>query len=284
MLSIDKLSFGFSGKAALFEELSLSVHPGHVYGLFGLNGAGKTTLLKLMSGLLFPQSGTCELNNVPVQKRAAVTLNDLFYLPEQYELRAIRAYDFVVEYSRFYTGFDHVEFNRIAGLFELDTSQLLTKLSYGQQKKFLIAFAFSCGASLLLLDEPTNGLDIPSKSQFRKVLASSDLEGRSIIISTHQVRDLAQSIDHMLVLDKGRITLNAGIDLLSERFNFGRISESEAKSRGMIYGEEVLGGYKAITLQNDVGAPSEIFDAELLFSAVIANPTAIHEALEEVTV
>ncbi len=84
----------------------------------------------------------------------------------------------------------------------------LNGLSHGQRKKFLIAFALSTNCSLLILDEPTNGLDIPSKSLFRKILVSSVAEEQLVLISTHQVKDIETIIDTIVVLDEGKIMYN----------------------------------------------------------------------------
>ncbi|MCH8568246.1 MAG: ABC transporter ATP-binding protein [Balneolales bacterium] len=291
MLHINSINFGFPvlnlglfKKPLLFENLSVNIEQNKVYGLFGLNGAGKTTLLNLMAGLLFPKSGSCVFKGVSLQERAPSSLDDLFFVPDQFDLMAVRGNDFLNQYAPFYSRFSREEFDRIAGLFDLSLEEKLTHLSYGQKKKFLIAFAFATGASLLLLDEPTNGLDIPSKSQFRKVLASADLVNRSVIISTHQVRDLAQSIDHTLILDKGNIVLDSSISTLSESLAFKTLPDSHPDLTKCIYSEQVLGGYKAITTKNGHADMSDPVDLELLFNAAINEQVKLNEAILEVQV
>ena len=101
------------------------------------------------------------------------------------------------------------------------------KFSHGQKKKFLIAFALATNTKILIMDEPTNGLDIPSKSAFRRIMASAADENRLILISTHQVRDLHSLIDMVTILEKGHILMNTSIYDLTEKLYFGAYQEKE---------------------------------------------------------
>jgi len=114
-------------------------------------------------------------------------------------------------YAPFYKKFDQNAYTTAINEFALPTDKKLTTLSYGQKKKFLVVFALATNCKLLLLDEPTNGLDIPSKSQFRKLLASMLTENKTFIIATHQVRDLETLIDTVVILDNGKIIFNQPI-------------------------------------------------------------------------
>jgi ABC-2 type transport system ATP-binding protein len=275
MIEITQLTFGY-GNHKLFDNLSLSLKPGHIYGLLGMNGAGKSTLLKNIAGLVFPWSGTCTLKNVDTSKRLPSSLKELFFIPEEVFLPAITAAQFVKSTAHFYPRFDHNQFNQILAEFDVPTDKVLTKLSYGQQKKALIAFGLSTNTSLLIMDEPTNGLDIPSKSQFRKIVASALTDDRCIIISTHQVRDLDNLIDIILILHKQQIAVAQSLDEIADKINFNVIPST---STDYIYAEESMNGLHAITLKIDGGYTR--VDMELLFNAVISNNETLTKALNK---
>ena len=151
--------------------------------------------------------------------------------------------------------------------FEVPADSRLNKLSFGQQKKVIIAFGLATNTSLLIMDEPTNGLDIPSKSQFRKIIASALTESRCIIISTHQVRDLDSLIDSLIVLHKQEIILNSSLDTISEKLKF--TSSSSANGKDVLYAEENLGGINTIIANTDESFSK--VDMELLFNSIISD-------------
>jgi len=265
MIEISNLSFGY-GKHKLFDHLNLSLKPGHIYGLLGMNGAGKSTLLKNIAGLATPWSGSCMVNNEISAKRNPSFLQELFFVPEDIYLPPIAAKQFAKSTGHFYPKFDGKQFDQLLADFDIPTERPLTKLSLGQQKKAYIAFALATNTALVIMDEPTNGLDIPSKAQFRKLVASVLTEDRCIIISTHQVRDLDNLIDTVLVLHNNHIILNQSLDEISEKLNFGIIP---ATSTDYLYAEQHLSGLNAI-IQNTNDSYTKV-DMELLFNAIINN-------------
>lgn len=271
MIQITNLTFGYKKNKILFNDLNLSLQSGAIYGLFGMNGAGKTTLLKHIAGLLFPQQGKCLVFDKPSGERIPEMLSNIFMIPEEFALPAVTGSTFSALHAPFYPRFDHFEFSRHLKEFDIDPEKNLTTLSYGQKKKFLIAFGLSANTSLLLLDEPTNGLDIPSKSQFRRIIASTANEDRCILISTHQVRDLASIIDQAIILDKGGVIFQKSIEQISDVFAFGKIKEED--TRNVVYAEEVLGGKAAIRRNNGINTQ---VDLELLFNAVIHDAASIN--------
>lgn len=280
MIRIKDLYFEFKPKQPLFSDLSLETTPGTIYGLFGLNGAGKTSLLKLMAGLLFPQSGSCELAGINVQKRMPPTLSELILLPEQFELPSMLAQDYVTLYAPFYPRFDGQQFLDLMAHFDLKGDEKLQTLSFGQQKKFMIAFALAANTRLLLLDEPTNGLDIPGKSQFRKALATSNTDERCVIISTHQVRDLGQTMDHVIILHEGAVLLNSGLQDIMQHLSTVHLPEKEATRT--LYAEPVLGGVKGIIPTAELSDTMELeFDMELFFNAAARRPEVIRKHIAE---
>lgn len=283
MISIKNLSFAFKKGKPLFKDLSLELEAGKIYGLFGLNGAGKTTLLNHMSGMLFPSRGECLLNGLPARDRTPAMLSDLFLVPEQFSLPSITGEEYTKIHAPFYPRFDAGQFESVIKELKVDTKAVLNELSYGQQKKFLIAFALATNTRALLMDEPTNGLDIPSKSQFRRIVASLDYSDRCIAISTHQVRDLGSMIDQISVIKNGEIVFNHRLSEIQEKLVFKKIKTEE--SQRYIYGEEILGGVQAICRADSANdETSGEIDLELLFNAIIEQTSAIQKEFKTTTV
>ena len=125
------------------------------------------------------------------------------------------------------------------------------------------------------MDEPTNGLDILSKSQFRKVLAATADENKCIIVSTHQVKDLENLIDRITVIDEGKILFDQTMDAIQSRLSF-RISFDAEEARGAIYSENSLKG-NALVARNTTGEESKV-DLELLYKAIILNRPGVLSA------
>jgi ABC-2 type transport system ATP-binding protein len=275
MIEITNLTFGY-GKKSLFQNLNLSLKAGHIYGLLGKNGAGKSTLLKNIAGLVFPTAGTCKVNGYTSKNRLPDFLQELFFVPEDIYMPAISARQFADSTGHFYPNFDNMQFSKILAEFDVPDNKPLTQLSFGQQKKVVIAFGISTNTSLLIMDEPTNGLDIPSKAQFRKIIASSLTEDRCVIISTHQVRDLDNLIDSILILHDQKIVVNTGMDQIAEKVNFGIIP---ADTTDYIYAEPTFSGLQAITLNTD-NSYSKV-DMEILFNAIITDNELLIKTLNQ---
>jgi ABC-2 type transport system ATP-binding protein len=263
MISIEKLVYHYPKQPRLFNDLSLHLGPGNIVGLLGKNGAGKTTLLRLITGLTFPLSGKIDVMGFKPLQRSPAMLNDVFFVPEEYFLPSIAISEYCKGHSLFYPKFDMDMFNRILLKFELWRGANLGNLSQGQRKKFYIAFTLATRCRLLVMDEPTNGLDIPSKILFRKIVASVLTDDQLVIISTHQVKDVENLIDQIVIIDQGRIIFNEPISAISNRLSFSETSSLQHDN--IIYSEQVPGGFKIITPKN---GQETIIDIELLFNAV----------------
>ena len=201
MIQLQNISFQYAGaEVPVFKQFSLSLQPGRIYGLLGPNGSGKSTLLYIMMGLLHVQEGRVEVDGRDASRRERRLLQDLYIVPEEFELPAMTLTEYVDTYRPFYPHFSPEVLNQCLKEFDLPASLHTSRLSMGQKKKVLMAFALACGTRYLLMDEPTNGLDIASKKQFRRVIASNMTDERTIIIATHQVHDVEQLLDHVLVL------------------------------------------------------------------------------------
>jgi len=218
MITIKDLTFWYSKQNKIFEKLNLELEAGHIYGLLGKNGAGKTTLLKLICGLSFPKSGTVAMDGLIPARRETGFLKDIFLVPEEISLPSLTPERFADLYGGFYPAFDLDQFREILGKLEVETVQKFTGMSHGQKRKAMIAFALAANTRYLFLDEPTNGMDIPSKAAFRSMLAASFFEEKTIILSTHMVRDLESMIDSVIILENHRIILNQSVDQNLETF------------------------------------------------------------------
>ncbi len=277
MVQLDTVSFSYQKKKPLFDELSLAIQPGGIYGLLGKNGAGKTSLLRIAAGLLAPDSGSSTVLGRESKLRHPDTLADIFFVPEEFFLPPITGRNYVKAYGPFYPAFSQDIFDDCVREFDIDTFVKLTTLSYGQRKKFLVAFALATGARLVLFDEPTNGLDIPSKSQLRKLLLTHLSDDRAFIVSTHQVRDLASVIDPIVIIDEGRIVFEYSVAEIDGSLRT-RVARTLDESLAL-YHEETLGGYAV--LEQAPASGDEQVDVELLFNAVMYHPDAVAQAIAD---
>lgn len=270
MITIQNLTFRYKKQEALFTDLSLEQSNGNIVGLLGKNGAGKSTLLQLISGLLQPQTGELSINGFKPFDRNPHFLADIYMVSEEFSFPSITIGLYIKATAPLYPKFDYVKMNNILQEFELDAKKNLNSLSHGQRKKFLIAFALSTNCSLLILDEPTNGLDIPSKSLFRKILVSSVSDEQLVLISTHQVKDIETIIDKIVVLDEGKMVFNETVSDISQQWQFKTVA-SLSGIETPVYQEKCLGGHRIIIPANS-DEETEI-DIELLFNAIIHKVT-----------
>ncbi|MES1216611.1 MAG: ATP-binding cassette domain-containing protein [Bacteroidota bacterium] len=267
MISIKNLHFSYK-KKKVFNGLSLQLSAGHIYGLLGKNGTGKSTLLRSMAGMLFPDTGSVEVLGHTPGKREPSFLSDVFMVAEEFYFPNVPISFLVKHQAPFYPKFSEQQFNKYISEFEIPADSTLQNMSYGQKKKVLISFGLATNASLLLLDEPTNGLDIMSKSQFRKVMAGALDEKKCIIISTHQVKDLENLIDRITIIDEGAILFDQDIEHIANKLSF-RISYDNAEIKESFYHEGSLKG-SAIVTENMEGEESKV-DLELLYKAIVTN-------------
>ena len=275
MININNISYRYPGqKKPVLSNFSLSLNEGRIYGLLGKNGTGKSTLLHLIAGLLRPQEGSvCSStgeaasdNNIATYKRLPEVLSDLYIVSEDFELPAISLDEYVQLLLPFYPRFNHEMLNSCLEAFELPTQMNLGQLSMGQKKKAYMSIALAANTRLLLMDEPTNGLDIPSKSQFRKVVAQCMADDRLIIVSTHQVHDVEQLLDHVLILSEEGMQLNASVADITDKYVF-EVRPSGQLDDTIIYAEPSLQGNIVMARRNADDAET-VVNLELLFNAV----------------
>lgn len=269
MLKVEEMAFSYRRNEYLLNKLSFEITPGGVYGLLGKNGSGKSTLLYLMTGLMFPQIGNITINGEPVRKRTPRLLQDIYLLPEEFDLPEVSIEMYVKNNASFYPRFNHEEFDNYLSIFELPQVKKLSQYSMGQKKKFIVSFALASNTRLLFMDEPTNGMDIPSKSQFRKAIALGMSDERSIIISTHQVRDLESMIDRVLILHNNTMALNESVSRIADKLEFIKTT-SKDDLQGCVYSTFTPDGFVGVRPNVD-GVDSQV-DLEVLFNSIISNP------------
>ncbi len=270
MLQVENISFSYRrGKKNVLDDFSLSLEKGRVYGLLGKNGAGKSTLLYLMSGLLTPKHGKVIYHDTDVRRRLPVTLQDMFLVPEEFELPPVSLVSYIELNSKFYPRFSKEDMVEYLHFFEMSLDTDLGALSMGQKKKVFMSFALATNTSLLLMDEPTNGLDIPGKSQFRKFIASGMTDDKTIVISTHQVRDIDKVLDHVLIMDNSRVLLDESISGICSRLLFVESDDRELARSALYTLPSVQGNF--LMLPNTEDEETEV-NLELLFGATLAMP------------
>ncbi|MDD5862009.1 MAG: ABC transporter ATP-binding protein [Prevotella sp.] len=268
MIEIKNLTYRYPGaKHPVFEDFSLTLEGNRIYGLLGKNGTGKSTLLYLISGLLRPTAGEVLLGGRRSFDRTPEMLEDLFLVPEEYDLPAMGLREYVKVNRMFYPRFSEEILTNCLRDFEIAPDVDLKALSMGQKKKVYMSFALATGTRLILMDEPTNGLDIPSKSLFRKVVARYMTEDRTMIISTHQVHDIESLLDHIVIIDQSEVLLNSSVSDLTARYAFRAISEQEAEGPDVVYTEPSIMGLAAI-LRRQPGEEETQVNLELLFDAI----------------
>ena len=268
MIQVKNITFGYPGaKKNVFTDFNLELEGNNICGLLGKNGTGKSTLLYLISGLLRAKKGEILVDGVGAGERNPNILNDIFIVPEEFEMPNISLNAYVKLMEPFYPNFSREVLESCMKDFELPLFHKLNELSMGQKKKVFMSFALASGTRLLLMDEPTNGLDIPSKTQFRKVIANNMSDDRILIISTHQVHDVEALLDHILILSESNMLLNASTADICERYKFEYRNPQEMDET-VIYAEPTLQGNAVIAKRNEGDGETQI-NLELLFNAVV---------------
>lgn len=272
MIEIKNLDFSYK-KTPVFSNINLSFPQGAIYGLLGENGVGKTTLLKIICGLQRPNEGTCTVDGLTSYDRLPAMLQRIVFLPDEVTLPDnATPQKYVNELCPFYPTFSQGTFLHLMQELEVEPQRKFREMSFGQQKKSLIAASLSLGTDYVLLDEPTNGLDIPSKAQFRSILSKIADEGKTIIISTHQVKDVENLIDPIVILSHNAVLLDASVQKITEKlfFEYGGAERPDA-----LYSELLPGGYMNV-VANENGEESQL-NIEALFNAVLRNKEKIKE-------
>lgn len=269
MIEIKDLTFSY-GKEPVLKNITTTLEEGKIYGLLGENGVGKTTLLTLLCGLKKVGGGSITTDGEDPFDRTPSLLEKQYYLPDEVAPTPMTAEGYAKERGRFWPLYDHEKFLHIIKEFENEPDKKMSQMSAGQLKKTYIAFALATGAKYLFMDEPTNGLDIPSKTQFRSAIMSHTADESTIVISTHQVRDLENIIDPVIILDKQDVLLNASMEEITEKLYF---DYGTTLMDGALFREQLPGGFLQVYPNYD-GQESKV-NVEALFNAVHSHKDLI---------
>ncbi len=274
MIKINNLDFAYKN-TQVFRRISLEFQKGNIYGLLGENGVGKTTLLKLICGLQKPQHGEVTVDGFVPSERKPEFLQNVYFLPEEVITEDTTPEKFIKKTGVFYPRYDYELFNKLMKELEVDLNKKFNELSHGQKKKALLACAMSLKTDYLFLDEPTNGLDIPSKALFRKVISQYCNDETTVIISTHQVKDVENLIDPIVILDRDDVLLNASFSQITEKIFFEYGPE---RLDNAYYTEMLPGGY--INVMRNVNNEESNINIEALFNAVMKNKETIKNLMK----
>ena len=276
MIEIKDLAFSY-GKTPILKSITTTLEEGRIYGLLGENGVGKTTLLTLLCGLKKVCSGSITTDGENPFDRTPTLLQNQFYLPDEVLPVAMKAEGVAKERGAFWPDYDHSKFLEIMKEFENDPAKKMNQMSAGQLKKTYISLALACGCKYIFMDEPTNGLDIPSKTQFRSAIMKYTSDDSTIVISTHQVRDLENIIDPIIILDRQDVLLNASVEEITSKLYFDYGTQLHPES---LYSEQLPGGFIQV-YPNSTGEDSKI-NVEALFNAVHKNKELIKGMLSNI--
>ena len=264
-INLEKVDYKYRGaRENALTNITLSLEANKIYGLLGKNGVGKSTMLYLIAGLLKAKQGTISIDGIETQLRRPEILKDVFIVTEEFSLPNVSLSEYIKMNRPFYPNFSTDVLDNCLKAFELNSDMKLGELSLGQKKKVYMSFALATGTKILLFDEPTNGLDITSKSQFRQVVSQSMTEERTIIISTHQVYDIEQLVDHVVILSKKGVLLDMSTEEISQQYVFETRMPNDMDD--VIYAEPSLQGN--IVMAKRGNNPETNINLEMLFKAI----------------
>ena len=216
MIEVKKLTKTFDGFKAL-DELDITVPKGAVYGLVGPNGAGKSTVIRHLAGIYRQDSGEVLIDGQPVYEnpeikgRIAYIPDDIFY----YTQASIG--DMMKFYRSVYPRFDMGRYNKLAEVFGLDPRRPMRRLSKGMQKQAAFWLALSQCPEVIILDEPVDGLDPVMRRQVWSILLADVAEnGTTVLVSSHNLRELEDVCDHVGIMDKGKVLLERSLAQLQD--------------------------------------------------------------------
>ena len=212
MLNMQEVTKTFGNFTAL-DRLSMTVPKGAVYGLVGPNGAGKSTAIRLLTGVYRPDAGSITLEGQPVyenpdaKSRISYIPDEIFFFPSA-TLEEMRKY-----YKGFYRHFDDELFDRLYDVFQLPKKSPIRRFSKGMQKQAAFHLSICTRPDILILDEPVDGLDPVMRRQVWSLILSDVAQRETtVLISSHNLRELEDICDHVGIMDKGRMLLERSLE------------------------------------------------------------------------
>ncbi|MFP5522147.1 ABC transporter ATP-binding protein [Peptococcus simiae] len=219
MIQIDKLSKAFGDHTAL-NKVTSQIRPGSIFGLIGSNGSGKSTFLRLLAGVYRADGGCCLYNQADIFENPAAKGNiffipDAFYIPGGASLN-----DLARDYSQYYPNYDLAQVQDLAKRFQLKPTARLSTFSKGMQRQAHIILALAANTPYILCDETFDGLDPVKRLLVKRILADLIADGdRSVIITSHNLRELEDFCDHIAFLHEGRLVLDREMGQLTDQLH-----------------------------------------------------------------
>ncbi len=212
MIKVKNVTKTFDGYTAL-NGLDINVKKGSVYGLVGPNGAGKTTIIKHMAGVYIPDSGVVEIDgenvfeNTLIKNRMVFISDDLYFFPG-YSIKDMASF-----YKGIYPNWDEEKFKSLSRVFKIDIKRPVRRLSKGMQKQVAFWLGLCAMPDVMLLDEPVDGLDpVMRRNVWSLILAEVEKRGMTVLVSSHNLRELEDVCDHVGIMHKGKIAIEKALD------------------------------------------------------------------------
>lgn len=219
MIDAKNISKTFDDFTAL-DNVSIKVNKGSIYGLLGPNGAGKSTLLKILTGVYKENNGNCLIDNKPVYENIAIK-NKIIFLNDELFFFPLSSINSMVDfYSSIYKNFDFNRFSELKKIFKLDVKKRLSTFSKGMQRQAIFMITLCCMPDILILDEPFDGLDPIIRYSIKKIIIN-DVANRNmtVLISSHNLRELEDLCDHIGILFKGKLVIEQELDNLKSKLH-----------------------------------------------------------------
>jgi ABC-2 type transport system ATP-binding protein len=209
------------GKHEAVRGLNLSVRAGSVCAFLGQNGAGKSSTIKMLLGMIHPTSGTGSIfgHRIDREKESLLIRQKAAFVAEDKRLYDYMSVAQIIRFTKaFFPRWNHDLERRLLEQFELPTERRIGQLSKGMRTKLALLLGFTRGCELLILDEPTEGLDPAAIEDVLQIVVSLAAEGTTVFFSSHQIAEVEQVADHVLMIDRGKLVLDAPMDQVKEQY------------------------------------------------------------------
>lgn len=272
-------------RSIVLNDISLQIDDSSVYGLIGSNGAGKSTMLRIMSGIFCGDSGGVFIDGLPVFENIAAK-RQLFYISDDQLVFNNDTMDHTAAYyAAVYDGFSFENYARFADMFHLARNKSLGHFSKGMRKCSSVCYAFASGAKYIFMDETFDGLDPVNRELTKRLIAAETVSRQlTLVISSHNLRELEDICDHVCLLHNGNIRISSGLDDLVENLHRIRCVFSDEKKKEDFSGLDIVSfrGARRMCTLTVRGVRSEITAALELMDPVSVDIVPL--SLEEIFV
>ncbi|MDD6762845.1 MAG: ABC transporter ATP-binding protein [Clostridiales bacterium] len=212
MIKVNDVVKRFGDFTAL-DGVNISVDKGSVYGLVGPNGAGKTTIIKNLTGVYRPDSGVIRIDGQEVYENTAIKSRMIFVSDDLYFFPGYSVKDTAAYYRGIYPNWSDERFYAMADIFKIDIKRGVRRLSKGMQKQVAFWLGLSANPDIMILDEPVDGLDpVMRRNVWNLMLSDVAERGMTVLVSSHNLRELEDVCDHVGIMNKGRIAIEKALD------------------------------------------------------------------------